>query len=226
MENAVKALLIASGVLVGILIISLAVLGHRRISDYYSAKEEAIQFEQLTAFNKQYTPYHRNNVRGSDLLSLINKITDFNKLKDEEEIKISIYIPNNTETQMIYYNYSRNKDTKLILLGTTYTQNTINTILNEANSIEAKYTKSTAIRLAANISNLMGDNRLKEPEELLEELKMNASQYGGLSVIQNEILKYYQYQQFKRAHFNSENLTYTDNGRVKSFNFRFNGTFE
>ena len=49
---------------------------------------------------------------------------------------------------------------------------------------------------------------------------------ANLPSIQNDIFKYYQYNQFKRAHFDCTELKYTSQGRVKSFSFEFNGTFE
>ena len=78
MENAVKALLIAAGVLVGIMILSLLMYGHGEISSYYREKEENKEFEQLAILNKQYIPYNRQDVRGSDIITLVNKIVDFN----------------------------------------------------------------------------------------------------------------------------------------------------
>ena len=54
MENAVKALLIAAGVLVGIILLSLITVSYRQISDYYNEKEQAEISNQLTEFNKDY----------------------------------------------------------------------------------------------------------------------------------------------------------------------------
>jgi len=226
MENAVKALLIAAGVLVGIMIISLMLYGRGEISSYYKAKEEAKEFEQLSAFNKQYIPYNREDVRGSDILTLVNKIIDFNNLKeDDEEITISIRIPNNQESRMFYYKYDETQSIKLISLGRNYdvsrTENEIAPILDQARQIEKEYpTVGMAKKLTENLSTLMGENARKTKNELLEELKI------ADTVNNNEILKYYQYLQFKRAHFDCEELEFTNQGRVRSFSFIFNGKFE
>ena len=229
MENASKALLLAAGVLVGLILITMMIYGYGQISDYYRAKEESKESEQLADFNKEYIPYNRENVRGSDLLTLINKIIDYNEVKIDDanrglEIEISVQIPRDATS--FYYNYNENKNIKLIQLGTTYTQDNIYTeLIRNANDIEATYTQALATKLSANISTLMGSNTRKEPEDLFTELKINPATYGGLKTIQEEILQYYQYQQFKRAHFNCENLTY-ERGQVKRFTFKFNGTFE
>lgn len=228
MENASKALLIAAGMLVGIIVISMIIVSYRQISSYYNTKEKVEISKQLNSFNQKYIPYNRDNVRGSDLLSLINRIVNFNTINpDDEPITISIEIPNNELAKMFYYNYEKYKNDgnyeKIIKLGETYTQETINQILDKANIIENNYTHLVATKLAANMSTLMGENTRKEPVDLLDEFKLDENK---LISIQKNIYEYYQYNQFKRAHFNCEKLEYTSAGRVKAFKFKFNGTFE
>lgn len=232
MENAAKALLIAGGILIGLIIVSMMVIGYREISDYYESKELTLQEEQLDAFNKQYTPYYRDDVRGSDLLSLVNKITDFNALNEEEEpIELSIIIPEGSKNFYYKYDTYYSANAKLIKFGNTsnpsYTHNNINArLLSIANAIESIYSQALATKLANNLSTLMGDNTRKTPDDLFKELKMNPSKFGGTANIQKVILTYYQYVQFKRAHFDCKELIFSDEGRVQSFRFEFNGTFE
>ena len=89
--------------------------------------------------------------------------------------------------------------------------------------IENKYNgQSVAKSLAENLFTLM-EGEEKDRQQLFKRLKLNPS---NLAECQNDILKYYQYMQFKRAHFDSKGLTYTNQGRVKSFEFVFNGKFE
>ncbi len=246
MENASKALLIAAGILIGLILITMIIFGYNQISSYYTNREEVKQSEQLAEFNKQYIGYDREDVRGSDLLSLVNKIIDYNapRINDvnEEKIEISIIIPNintNDESKLFFYKYDEyyrtGAKTALIKFGESnkYTQDNIynnNGLIAEANKIESKYTQALATKLASKMSTLMGENSRQTPEELFEELKIDPLDYGStldlaITNIQNDILKYYQYQQFKRAHFDCQDLTYKD-GRVKSFKFVFNGTFE
>ena len=231
MENASKALLIAAGVLVGVILITMIMYGYDQIAGYYRAKEEQQQIEQLAEFNNQYLVYYKDNVRGSDLVSLVNKIMDFNALNNEqEEIQISIKLSENSsdkeKAKMFYYKYDENQDVKLVKLTEVYTQNNINTILNKAYEIDGEYMQPIATKLSSNMSTLMGENSRKTPEELFAELKIVPENYGGVDKIRKDILQYYQYLQFKRAHFDCTDLKYTSYGRVKSFTFKFNGTFE
>lgn len=237
MENAAKALLIAGGILIGLIVVSLMVFGYNRISDYYRAKEAIKVTDQIIEFNKEYISYNRDNVRGSDLLSLINKIIDYNSIKmddiNEEKIEISITIPKDSEEKYknFYYKYdSSTSRNQLIKFNFTYTYKNIKSeLLSTANSIESKYPQGMAKKLADNRTTLMGDNTKKTKKELLIELKIMDKEDTSSPdnyVDNDEILRYYQYLQFKRAHFNCEELTFTAEGRVKSFKFIFNGKFE
>lgn len=239
MENASKALLIAAGVLIGLIIISMMIYAHGQISNYYETKEKETETEQLIAFNKQYIGYNRDDVRGSDLISLINKIVDYNVDKinytNQEKIEISIIMDNTDgKAENIFYNYNNYyKSTarkKLIVPGKTYSHEGKNSIydnlINPAYEIETKYTQALATKLSQKMSTLMDEYSPRiTKEQLFTEFKINPKDYGGASQIQEDILKYYQYIQFKRAHFNCTDLTYKD-GKVKSFTFAFNGKFE
>ncbi len=228
MENASKALLIASGVLVGLMIISLMLYGYGEVSSYYQSKEDAKRIEQLTDFNKEYIGYNKNDVRGSDIITLVNKIVDYNTKNDGESLSIAIKIPSPSEderTKLFQYQFDNHYGVNLIRPGNTYlvdaTIDRFSAILTEANRIENKYKpQGMAKKLTDNISTLMGHNSRKSREELLKELKID------YTVSNTEILRYYQYQQFKRAHFNCEEVTYAKNGRIQSFEFKFNGKFE
>lgn len=57
MENATKALLIAAGVLIGVMILSLAVALYSELDAYVEISNEKIEFNELNAFNTQFTKY-------------------------------------------------------------------------------------------------------------------------------------------------------------------------
>lgn len=79
MENASKALLIAGGILIALLIIALLVYSFGSMGGYFSSEEAKEEAEQLEAFNKQYEAYQRKLLRGTDVVSVINKMLDNNK---------------------------------------------------------------------------------------------------------------------------------------------------
>ena len=85
MENASKALVIAGEVLIALLVISLLVFFYNTIKDFRNTEELLQESEQAIEYNKQYDVYYRNNLYGSDILSLANKIYDYNKRESEAE---------------------------------------------------------------------------------------------------------------------------------------------
>ena len=79
MENASKALLMAGGVLIAILIIGALILMFNSLSDYQNTNQQTNLEAQVVEFNNQYVTYDNENVRGSDLYSLLNKVIDYNR---------------------------------------------------------------------------------------------------------------------------------------------------
>lgn len=84
MENASKALIIAGSVLIALMIIGALVLMFSNLTSYQETNTQNTREAQITEFNNQYTTYARNNVRGSDLYSLLNKVVDYNRRKSTE----------------------------------------------------------------------------------------------------------------------------------------------
>lgn len=230
MENASKALLIAAGIMVGVIVLSMVAYGYGKISNYYKTKELEIEGEQLADFNKPYIEYNRNDVRGSDLLSLVNKILDYNDDGNNEEMEISVIIsPNNDKEKSFYYNYDKYYDTSKKLIGfgpsKKYTHLNVNTkLIQPSNEIEIGYGKELITKLTSKMSTVMNENTKQTAEDFFKELKFDYTT-KGITTVQKDSLTYYQYIQFKRAHFDCTNLTY-ENGRIKSFEFKFNGNFE
>lgn len=87
MENATKALLISAGIMLAVMIISLMLVIYNQISSYYAAQHEEKEIEQLKDFNEIFENYHRDKIRGSDMISLMNRIIDYNERQAYEENK-------------------------------------------------------------------------------------------------------------------------------------------
>ena len=66
MENATKALLIAAGVLIGIIILSMLLLGYNQISNYYQQQSDNLSLKQIVELNKKFTNYDGKTIRGND----------------------------------------------------------------------------------------------------------------------------------------------------------------
>ena len=87
MENASKALTMAAGVLIAVLIIVLIYVLLNNLSDLSKQDEQQLQAKQTAAFNKEYESYDKKLMRGTELITLINKaIANNEKYDNEHEI--------------------------------------------------------------------------------------------------------------------------------------------
>lgn len=78
MENASKALLIAGGILIAIMILSLLLSMYGRVANIHKTEEEKTRLEQLAEFNAQYEAYNKKLMYGVDVKTLTNKVTEYN----------------------------------------------------------------------------------------------------------------------------------------------------
>lgn len=92
MENASKALVIAGGVLIGIIILGLLIYMVNNLSSISTAQEKAKEAEQIAEFNKVYESYDKKKLRGSEVVSVINRAIDNNKKNNNSRIDVYVKI--------------------------------------------------------------------------------------------------------------------------------------
>lgn len=182
MENATKALLIAAGILFAVMIMSLLLVGYNQISSYYSAQHEEQQIKQLADYNKIFQNYNRKKIRGNEMISLMNRVIDYNERQAYDESKqyprmrVTIKLGANVWQQFTYKpaNKTNINDTifKNVLNGDGDITNVSNSssnktndktlvqITNVAEDLKNKYpslnlTKDKLQKLSSNISNIM-----------------------------------------------------------------------
>ena len=83
MENAAKALEIAGGVLIALLIISLFVYMFNKVSYHQAVQNQNLETQKIEAFNKTYESYNKSILYGADVISVINMATSHNLLETE-----------------------------------------------------------------------------------------------------------------------------------------------
>ena len=109
MENASKALLIGAAILFAVMILSLLMISYQQISSYFSADHEATVIEQTTKFNSQFENYNQKSIRGTDMISLMNKVIDYNERlsymqgTNYKRIEITIDLINNSTIKQFEY---------------------------------------------------------------------------------------------------------------------------
>lgn len=175
MENITKALLMAAGMLLAVLILSLLVMAYNKLSGYYEQSQELLTAEQLDKFNKQFQNYAgRKDIRGNELISLMNKIIDYNASEsyqvgtNYEPIKVKITIGGNDVINAFKYETSDfgNEFIKPVI------QNTVDGINNQANDQDLIAITDTPDK-ARGIANGVGITNLTDTQ--LQKLTMEIS---------------------------------------------------
>ena len=89
MENASKALLIAAGMLLIILVLSFAILLFKRMGSQSSEFYKDMSDTEIYEFNQQFFNYERNDLKIQDVVSVINLAKDAN---DKERVPVTLEI--------------------------------------------------------------------------------------------------------------------------------------
>lgn len=104
MENAVKALYMAAGVLIGIMILSLAVVLFSSLQGYMEETNKQIMFNEVTRFNAKYTKYVDTELTIQDIITVAGEAYENNKSYNIDPnawnvssnfLYIAIYLENN-----------------------------------------------------------------------------------------------------------------------------------
>ncbi len=240
MENASKALLIAGGILISIIVISVFILGMRGIADFQDSRQNAEVEQQTIEFNNLYESFNRSNIRGNDIISLMNRIVDYNKRQKENgytEMQVSFHIPDDIRQKLAFDGTNR------LITTDNYTQENIDDIVGAPTSItgdisggkirdlENYYGQKYCNQLASEISNIqeLAENGATS-DEVDEYFATNykfpkpAHEYGTIDDIYDDAKLYYEYVQFKRTYFKCTGTDYDDNtGRLTKMNFECTG---
>lgn len=89
MENASKAILMAAGILIALLILGALILMFTRLGMFQSQNDAQTKQSQIAAFNNQFEPYNGKNLTLMDLKSLYSKIVSNNKKDSSYRISIN-----------------------------------------------------------------------------------------------------------------------------------------
>lgn len=101
--------MIAGGILVGVIILSVLVLVFRPMGDIFEEQAETLSEEQLEKYNRQFNTFDKS-LYGSEILSLKNLLEDYNNrvLQDadpkyiaENEITVTIHLYSYTAEALV-----------------------------------------------------------------------------------------------------------------------------
>ena len=227
MENASKALLIAAGIIITLLIITLLVGLYNEVSSYYESKHNMTEAEQLEKFNSVYLNYNDTEIRGNELISVMNRIIDYNNLQARENGYERIIIKIDFNGHIAELAYDNNPT---LFNG--------NLITNDTNDMEIKRVAELPItlvssgltdlklqKLSSEIHNIVLDNpndeeKSERAKKLTRILGRTINKDDNIDDIEEATLKYYQITQFKRTMFECTNVSVdTATGRVNKMEF-------
>lgn len=241
MENASKALIMAGGMLLAILIISLLIYAWSLFSKYQASQDSLSEIEDVSKFNEQFANYERNGIQGYEILSLVNKVIDYNYRKsnagdaknDEKYTPITLTIDLDGKQNTLTPD-----GTVRLFTSPRYTQsassNAFSDILSTTGEIEKRY---GGVDSATKIAKGFESMKALSPDVAVKKFKSyctNATTSSGITTMddiireQNNAYGYSEYIQFKKAIFNfvsSPDEYDKTSGRIVKMTFRFTGNF-
>lgn len=252
MENATKALTMAASVLISLVIIGAVLLVFNNLSNYQNLNDQLTKDAHVIEFNNRFETYNRTDVRGSDIVSLMNKVLDYNERESSSGVEGS---DKGYEPIELTIELSTDDLKSLRITGESYlitkneysvkgkTSTFENEVLSVVSDIENKYGQANLTRMINNITSIfIDDTSTKEEKDKAVEkcnniLDGKTVTWDGIkedSTIRKDVYQYYEYIQFKRLYFDcatnnrkNSGVTYDENtGRIMTMNFESNGKIE
>lgn len=211
MENASKALLMAGGILIAIIIISVLMLSLSNITNMKQAEVDAELRKEVNNFNKPYLAFNKKAMYGTDVISVLNFAINNNKMYnvkfgDSYYVDINFRLTKDSIQDRVYQ-YVLNEETA------TYTSSysTENTGYGISNQIfEVNHTYSLSANLEPITAFLLTAEQ-NEETKIIDETK-------GATVIKYRV-RYSGIADFKRKTFKCSKVEYDNEGRVSALYF-------
>lgn len=214
MENASKALLIAGGILLAVLVLALLALLLSNISSNQLAQEKKLKTEQVQEFNQQWEAYNKKALFGADIITVVNKAIQNNKAVETMDAYNKFYVNVTINCDSTSFD---TKITKLNLkTGETNPVESVPSIATGSSEIS-----KDCINLSGMISlgNWKKDDTIKMDNEIVEAFKL-ANIGGTYEDKANSAIYYVEsaFKVFKTTVFRCTGIDYKD-GRVHQINF-------
>ena len=241
MENATKALLIAAGILLIVMLLSTIAVFWDELAGYFTAKNDAKILEQTIEFNNKFANYNGQTIRGNELISVMSRIIDYNNYQSDmegyERIVIKIYL----EGHQNEFKYENETVTNSIFTGSTISNSTNDNAIKRVAETSSRLVSASGIanltdtklqRLSSEIENIVADAEITDLEDkeaykiqraqiLTKILGTEINKNDNVDNIKKATYQYYQFTQFKRAMFKCTGVTYNEtNGRVNGMTFK------
>lgn len=204
MENASKALLMAGGTLLAILILTVLIYTLNASNTLAQAQDEKKLAQQTSAFNKEYEAYEKSRMYGTDIITVVNKAIDYNQRLgvDDEDYKINIILVLNQDFDKTKKEITQKAD------GTK----------TEGNHIKVE---DGCLKIGRH---QLFEGSEKMSEDVISFFAQDPTDRSNTQKVGTTIVTTYTYSaitNFKRATFTCENVSYSPiTGRVNSMTFK------
>lgn len=220
MENASKALVMAGGILIALLVVGALMLMINQVSYYEKSESISEKAQQQAEFNKEYVKFTYGDIKGYEVISLVNKVIDYNQ-KDAtgNSVDYNLKITVNIDMSEFADKYGING--KTVLFKKNYIINNTNTSfyndIEKYRELENNYSLAIMSKLSANY------DKLKQVEDNSNEYKKAIKEITGrdIQITISDIEKYREYSEFKTSTFEPGEVKYHENGQVKEISFKF-----
>ena len=226
------------------------------LSSYQNSNEKNAKEAEIVSFNNQYESFARDDIRGSDIYSLLNKVVDYNRRNSTAgtgsnsgqyigykplEVQVTIkkehlkeiWYTEQLDSHLIGNNLST--DVTIIVNATTNTFG--DTLFTGVNTLRNTYGENALNKLVSGITSIFIDDSSddNEKDEAVKKYnsistKKTANNYDDIkegSTYRKDVYRYREYVQFKRAKFNCKDAIYDqETGRIIKMIFESNGKFE
>ena len=210
MENASKALTIAGGVLIAVMLAVLVYYVFNHWGEIQKMKQEAVETVKVEEFNKSYLSYEKV-LYGSELLGLVNKMSDYNI---SDDVKYNAYGTMDLKVEIKLLSGSTDN---LFNRTGTYSLSTVKRTIDDV-------MRKTVERYSGKVSDSQweflaksSNNSEQSFDDLCQELNISSS--VNRRDLQEAAKEYYKYVQFKRMKFKHKETTFFNTGRVRNMSF-------
>lgn len=210
MENATKALTIAGGVLIAVMLAVLVYYVFTQWGESQKMQQEDVDTVKIEEFNKSYLSYEKV-LYGSELLGLVNKMSDYNI---SDDVRYNAYGTMDLKVEIKLLSGSTDN---LFNRTGTYSLSTVKRTIDDV-------MRKTVEKYSGKVSDSQweflaksSNNSEQSFDDLCQELNISSS--VNRRELQEAAKEYYKYVQFKRMKFKHKETTFYDTGRVKMMSF-------
>ncbi|MCI8832596.1 MAG: hypothetical protein HFJ19_00055 [Clostridia bacterium] len=215
MDNAAKGLLMAGGMLLAVIVISIFIYSYNNITRLSQAQQDTELQKEIEEYNQQYLAFNKSAMYGTDVISILNLAISNNKLNNVQ----------NTPDDQLYVDVSFKL--KFDSIQDTVYVYTLNTKTNRYEVSKANTSKNAQYG-ALDFEFTPGEYSLKNHLEQINEFvksKANLEEEKSIEstdadgTVLKYTVKYSGVADFKRKTFKCSKVEYDKFGRVKSLNF-------